>query len=96
MRRGMHVRENFTNELALQRFRSQFDLVRFAIGVAEHRILAGVESHTPQTENLAAEIIEEITDGIPLDEISLEEVARDEKVIELSSEEEIKTAQHTK
>lgn len=54
-----------TNELLQKRFKSQFDLVLYAIKIAESRIKSGHDDpyHNLDTENLATEILDEIADG---------------------------------
>ncbi|HXF28381.1 MAG TPA: hypothetical protein VN457_00905, partial [Chlamydiales bacterium] len=65
-RTPLQYKDCLTNEMLLKRFKSQFDLVRFAIKVAEDRIHSGREVHYHGQEagkSLATEILEEIADG---------------------------------
>jgi DNA-directed RNA polymerase subunit omega len=60
---GWTYRNSFTNELLLKRFKSQFDLVRYAIAEAKSRVNAGRDYVHPDTENMATEILSEIAEG---------------------------------
>lgn len=60
----MEHRECLTNELLQKRFKSQFDLVLYAIKIAENRVKSGHDDlHDLDTENLATEILDEIAEG---------------------------------
>jgi hypothetical protein len=68
---------NMTSEILLSRFKNQFDLVRFAIRKAENRITSGHDYAQPSTQNLATEILKEISQGKeeeePTDELTQEQ-----------------------
>jgi hypothetical protein len=59
--------DNMTGEILLSRFKNQFDLVRYAIKRAENRILSGHDYAHPTSQNLASEILKEITEGKEVD-----------------------------
>lgn len=73
MRKESDCRESLTNELLNKRFKSQFDLVRYSIKLAESRIHAGRDNPYPDTENMASEILAEIASGKTL----LEDIMND-------------------
>lgn len=58
-------RDNLTNEKLKQRFLSQFDLVNYAIKLAEETIATGrVPRFKPETQNnIALQILDEISSG---------------------------------
>lgn len=66
MQQGLHYKDCLTNEMLVQRFTGQFDLVRYAINRAEYMINAGKEM-TPG-HNLAVDILEDIAEGYDLEE----------------------------
>lgn len=60
----MEFKERITNEQIRVKFKSQFDLVRYAIRLAENMILTGRESRVKSdTKNRAMQILEEIALG---------------------------------
>lgn len=55
-------REALTNEFLRKKFKSQFDLVNYAIKRAEYAVKSGHEPHVKiDSQNLAAKILAEIT-----------------------------------
>lgn len=56
-------RECLTNERLLKRFSSQFELVRYAIKIAEEKVHSGHEEDFFNSGNTAYEILAEIADG---------------------------------
>lgn len=73
----MQQKESLTNEFVKKKFKSQFDLVNYAIRLSEQMIRSGrAPSTTTDSENAAVIIIEEIVEGKDkLEEISLKEAA---------------------
>ena len=55
--------DRLTNESLLKRFKSQFDLVRYAIGIATDVTLSGRESGKFHSHNLASDILTDIAAG---------------------------------
>lgn len=65
----METKENLTNEAISKRFDSQFDLVNYAIGVAQDMIHAGRGPRVKtQTENPALQVLAEINAGKDYDQ----------------------------
>jgi len=61
MSKPLQYQDCLTNELLLKRFKSQFDLVRFAINYAKNKILT--DTDLVGNENIASEVLQEIADG---------------------------------
>lgn len=57
----MFFKEYLTNEYIAKKFNSQFDLVNFAVKLAEHKIKAGVGSEFSDELNPALEVIDELS-----------------------------------
>lgn len=61
MKHGTQYEQTLTNEELLKRFTNQFDLVRYAIRLAENAIRSGREiSVETESQNLAFQILSEI------------------------------------
>lgn len=60
----MEFKDRLTNEKLRKKFKSQFDLVRYAISLAENMILTGRETRIKtDVQNRAMQILEEIALG---------------------------------
>lgn len=57
---AMVFKEYLTNEYIAKKFNSQFDLVNFAVKLAEHKIRSGVGSEFSMELNPALEVIDEL------------------------------------
>ncbi len=61
MRRDFEFKENLTNEQLLKRFKNQFELVRYAIQLAENTVKSGREPEIfSDSQNVAYQILAEI------------------------------------
>lgn len=58
-----HYRDCLTNEMLTKHFKSQFDLVRYAIEEAAARIRGGHDGHNPMEENVVTDVLEDIAEG---------------------------------
>jgi len=63
MKRKREYKDCLTNETLLKKFKSQFDLVRYAITLADDAVQAGRESGKFLTQNLAFNILSDIDAG---------------------------------
>ena len=52
-----------TNEILQKRFKSQFDLVRYAIKLAVRKVELNKDATYPDLENIATEVLDEIAEG---------------------------------
>lgn len=60
----MESKEHITNEELRKKFKNQFELVNYAIKLAENMIYTGREARTESgLENRAMQVLEEITSG---------------------------------
>lgn len=60
-RESSEFKDTLTNEQLLKRFKNQFDLVRYAIQLAENRILSGRDTEVgTDTQNVAFQTLAEI------------------------------------
>ncbi|MGK5595422.1 MAG: hypothetical protein ACSNEK_08710 [Parachlamydiaceae bacterium] len=75
----METKDNLTNETLGNKFKSQFDLVNYAIKYVDHYVKSGRSPRIPKFEiqNPAALILEEIRQG----KDQLEDVFEDSKII---------------
>jgi hypothetical protein len=62
-KRELHYKDCLTNEMLQNRFKSQFDLIRYAIKIAEQRILSGHDDFSFDDQSLASEILGEIAEN---------------------------------
>ncbi|MDB6081355.1 MAG: hypothetical protein JWO53_627 [Chlamydiia bacterium] len=64
-RKPLEYKDCLTNELLQKRFKSQFDLILYAIKIAENKIKSGNDNIYAEfdTENLATAILEEIANN---------------------------------
>lgn len=53
----------FTNEKLSKRFKSNFELVNYAIHLAEDRIRAGRDAHEISNENLVISVVKDLVTG---------------------------------
>ena len=58
-----NYKDCLTNELLRDKTKSQFDLILYAIGIAEEMIDAGRDSGRYPTQNVAFEILSDIVAG---------------------------------
>lgn len=74
----MERKEYLTNENLRKKFNSQFDLVNYAISLAENMILSGRDSRVQlDTQNRATQLLAEIYEG----KDKFEEIIIKEKVV---------------
>jgi DNA-directed RNA polymerase subunit omega len=88
----MVFKEYLTNEFIAKKFNSQFDLVNFAVRLAEHKIKSGTHSEFSEELNPALEIIDELAlidpnDAIYADSSELKIHAKEEVEEEEDAEE---------
>jgi hypothetical protein len=76
----MDYKDCLTNEQLLKRFKNQFELVRYAIKIAEHDIKSGKNAYALfDTDNVAFNVLSEIAAG---QDSFVEEVEEKEEEIE--------------
>lgn len=67
MKQQTNYKDCLTNELLMKRFPSQFDLVRYALGIATSRIQKGQDNPTHAQssgiQNVAFNVLEDIAEG---------------------------------
>ena len=82
MKQDMEYKDCLTNEMLHKRFKSQFDLVRYAIKLAIQKVNQGEDSLYPdaEPENIPTEVLTDIAEGYDHLEPEEEEV---EEIIEV-------------
>ena len=83
MKEVREYKDCLTNEMLHKRFKSQFDLVRYAIKLATHKVQLDKDSPFPELENVATEVLDEIAEGLDEDITVFEEPVFLEADIEL-------------
>lgn len=80
--KNLEYKDCLTNELLHKRFKSQFDLVRYAIKLATQKIETHEDSLYPdvEPENIPSEVLTEIAEGY--DHLEPEEEEMEEEVME--------------
>jgi len=63
MKRQMNYRDCLTSEMITKHFKSQFDLVRYAIEEATASIRAGLDAHNPSEDNIVTEVLDHIAES---------------------------------
>lgn len=76
----METKEHLTNEYLRKKFKSQFELVKYAIKRASYIIRSGRESHSHSDENPALTVLEDIENEDVPKEISFEELKSKNKI----------------
>jgi DNA-directed RNA polymerase subunit K/omega len=82
----MDYQDYLTNEELKKKFKSQFELVRYAISLAENMIQSGRESRVDSDiDNRAMQILEEISEGVDqFDDIPKAPVVKEEVAVTIT------------
>ena len=77
----MEINDSLTNEKILKKFKSQFELVNYAIKLAENMIHTGRDTRVKtEAQNRALQIVQEIEQ----DKDRFDEIIKEEVVVELN------------
>ena len=92
--KDLEYKDCLTNEMLHKRFKSQFDLVRYAIKLALQKVEAGNDSLYPdaEPENIPTEVLTDIAEGYD----HLEPEEEEEEVVEVVEVVKIKTKKKAK
>ncbi len=83
MTKKYDYKDCLTNEILQKRFKSQFDLVRYAIKLAVRKVELNKDATYPDLENIATEVLEEIAEGYDSCDEELCDVEEEEEVVEV-------------
>lgn len=81
----------FTSERLTKKFKSNFDLVNYAIALAENKIRTGRDGHTFEKDNVVIMTLKDIEEGkdhfepIPVPSFKTEQIAKTDKISPISA-----------